>query len=70
MVNEFRKLKEKTTGSKTLFITAGSEENLSQLPALLNVFEKTSLNVKSYVFPHTAHMETAVITFKRAIKEK
>jgi predicted alpha/beta superfamily hydrolase len=70
LVEEFRKLKEKTTSSRTLFITAGSEENLSQLPMLLDVLKKTSLNVKSMIFPHMAHMETAVVTFRRAIKNK
>jgi predicted alpha/beta superfamily hydrolase len=70
LLNEFKKLKEETTISKTVFITAGKEEDLLQLPVLLDILKKTPLRIKSFVFPHMNHMETAVITFRKAIEEK
>jgi len=49
-------------------ITIGEEEKLAEFPVLITLFKKTPLNVRSEVFPKMGHMETAVITFREALK--
>jgi predicted alpha/beta superfamily hydrolase len=67
LMEQFKELKEYPTGSKTLFLTAGADEDLKELPLLVNTLKNTSVKVKSVVFPKMGHMETAVSTFKVAL---
>jgi predicted alpha/beta superfamily hydrolase len=70
LLGEFEKLRTGVTKSKTLWITAGSEEDLKELPLLVDILKNTPVKIKSHVFPKMDHMETAVITFKEALSDK
>lgn len=66
----FRLLSRQPAVSRSLLITAGEEEHLKELPDLLEYLKKSPLNIQSEVFPKMNHMETAVITFRKALQLK
>jgi predicted alpha/beta superfamily hydrolase len=70
LIEQFKHLKGHPAKPASLLITAGSEENLDELPILNDLLKGTSIKTQCIIFPKVDHMETAVRTFKTALSSQ